>query len=178
MNEEWREIPGLDGHYEASSLGRIRSRARVVIKRHYTGKTVKQVYQARIKEPYTAHGYLRVAVAAGSIKRGMAVHELVLLAFVGPRPGGCVSCHNNGNRYDNRAENLRWDTVLENNRDRVRHGTIPRGESSPTAKLTAAQAAAIRAGEIKRKQALATLGIGNSQFYRIRNGQQWQEGRK
>jgi hypothetical protein len=51
------------------------------------------------------------------------VHQLVLEAFVGPRPRGMESCHNNGNQTDNRLVNLRWDTKSENNLDRVRHGT-------------------------------------------------------
>jgi len=42
------------------------------------------------------------------------VHHLVLEVFVGPRPEGTVACHNNGDGYDNRVRNLRWDTRKAN----------------------------------------------------------------
>lgn len=49
------------------------------------------------------------------------VHQLVLLAFVGPRPDGLFACHNNGNPADNRIENLRYDTPKANQLDRKKH---------------------------------------------------------
>lgn len=64
------------------------------------------------------------------------VHRLVLLAFVGPCPPGMECCHENGVRTDCRLSNLRWDTPTANNRDRARHGTLPRGEKAGSSKLT------------------------------------------
>lgn len=51
------------------------------------------------------------------------VHRAVLETFVGPCPPGMEACHNNGDRTDNRLENLRWDTHQANERDKVNHGT-------------------------------------------------------
>lgn len=42
------------------------------------------------------------------------VHHLVLLAFVGPRPDGMEAIHKNDMQSDNRAENLKWGTHIEN----------------------------------------------------------------
>ena len=42
-------------------------------------------------------------------------------AFTGPCPDGMEACHANGDRSDNRAGNLRWDTVRENANDRISH---------------------------------------------------------
>lgn len=50
------------------------------------------------------------------------IHRLVLEAYVGPCPKGMEACHKNGNPFDNRLSNLRWDTRSENQRDTVRHG--------------------------------------------------------
>jgi DNA invertase Pin-like site-specific DNA recombinase len=47
----------------------------------------------------------------------------VLEAFVGECPPGHECRHLNGNKTDNRVENLAWGTSAENARDRVRHGT-------------------------------------------------------
>ncbi len=69
--------------------------------------------------------------------RHRAVHQVVLEAFIGPRPIGHVAAHNNGVRLDNRLSNLRWATPLENRLDRYRHGTAPtKGGQHVSAKLT------------------------------------------
>lgn len=58
------------------------------------------------------------------------VHQLVLEAFVGPRPEGFVGCHWDDDPSNNRLENLRWDTESANRFDSVRNGTHP--EASKT----------------------------------------------
>jgi HNH endonuclease/Helix-turn-helix domain len=54
--------------------------------------------------------------------RQFYVHQLVLEAFVGPRPLGTEACHNDGDTANNALINLRWDTSGENKRDEYRHG--------------------------------------------------------
>lgn len=51
------------------------------------------------------------------------VHRLVLLAFVGPPPAGCIACHNDGQTDNNTLANLRWDSHRGNAADKERHGT-------------------------------------------------------
>lgn len=77
-------------------------------------------------------------------RRASKVHRLVLEAFVGPAPKGCVACHNNGDPTDNRVGNLRWDTVVNNHADKVRHGTQRMGEQVYAAKITTAIAREIK----------------------------------
>lgn len=71
------------------------------------------------------------------------VSHLVLEAFVGPRPEGMFACHNNGDKTDDRLENLRWDTPRNNNLDAIKHGTgknyAHKGEDNGMAKLTQEQ---------------------------------------
>lgn len=69
------------------------------------------------------NGYYMVGVHANGIRRMRTVHSLVLEAFVGPRPEGHEVCHKNGNRLDNRLENLTYGTRSENGFDSVRHRT-------------------------------------------------------
>lgn len=109
MTEEiWRPIPGYAAQYEVSNHGRVRSL------RH--GKV-------RVLSCWaTATGHLKVRVG-GRKTNGKYVHQLVLLAFVGPRPEGMVTRHLDGNPADNRPQNLAWGTQSENNYDAVRHGT-------------------------------------------------------
>lgn len=50
------------------------------------------------------------------------VHRLVLEAFVGPCSPGQEACHANDIGWDNRLDNLRWDTSLANSLDAVING--------------------------------------------------------
>ena len=103
--ETWRVIPGSFNRYYVSDQGRVKSYA---------------VYaEGRILSPgRMTGGHLSVALGRGNSR---CVHELVLSAFVGPRPEGHECLHINGNPSDNRLENLRWGTRSENLRDKVRH---------------------------------------------------------
>lgn len=127
--------------------------------------------------PRLVEGYLRVAHGyRGSVR----VHVLVATAFHGPRPIGMVCRHLNDIKTDNRACNLAWGTVAENNRDAVLNGRAvpPRpspGELQPRAKLTNSQASEIRAryaqGGIRQKDLGAIYGVHQSQISRLLAGQ-------
>ncbi|WP_040828884.1 NUMOD4 motif-containing HNH endonuclease [Nocardia jiangxiensis] len=106
--ERWRSVPGANGTYAVSSLGRVCSlrRRRVHV---MSANTVKS-------------GYRRLSLVVNGRSRSYMVHRLVLLAFVGPPPPGTECCHFDGNPANNRLDNLRWGTRSENMRDRVRHG--------------------------------------------------------
>lgn len=49
---------------------------------------------------------------------GVAVHKVVAISWLGPRPEGLQIDHINRNKRDNRPANLRYVTRLENNRNR------------------------------------------------------------
>ena len=112
--EQWLPVPGYEGKYEASSLGRIRSLD------HYVnaGGGRQRIAKGRVLKPFPAN-YYKVSLSG---RRKCNVHTLVALAFLGPRPEGMEVCHNNGDRFDNRIENLRYDTHAENQLDVRRHG--------------------------------------------------------
>lgn len=101
MTEQWRDVPGYPG-YRVSDLGRV----------HGPRKLLKC-------NPNNT-GYRMAGLSAGYLK---AVHLIVLEAFAGPRPAGAVARHLNGDKQDNRLENLVWGTAKENADDMVRHGT-------------------------------------------------------
>lgn len=68
-------------------------------------------------------GYFRALVVEDGKKRARPVHVLVARAFHGERPPGLQTRHLNGDRSDNRPENLRYGTGSENFGDAVVHGT-------------------------------------------------------
>lgn len=118
--EEWRPVPGYEGYYEVSSLGRVRSLDREVS--HPTVGIVRRKGKVLAQNPLNEDGYLGIGLNRDGIKKKRAVHLLVLEAFTGPRPKGEQACHNDGNNTNNRVENLRWDTPKENVADIKRHG--------------------------------------------------------
>ena len=85
MGEKWRDIPGYEGKYQASTKGRVRSltrRVRVVA--HGTEAT--RVTRGRVLRPgrYCKSGHLSVVLGHGA--SGSPVHRLVALTFLGPPP--------------------------------------------------------------------------------------------
>lgn len=177
MNEVWRPVPGYGGHYEVSSLGRVRVKDRVVEKRSNFagGRIVRQFYKGRLLSPYTSSqlGHQAVHIGIDGKKHSIPVHTLVLMAFVGPRPNGMEACHNNGVANDNRPSNLRWDTHHNNNQDRLRHGTYTRGEEHPEAVLTEQQAREIFERQPSLNDCVRIYGISKTQAFRIKKGQSW-----
>jgi hypothetical protein len=118
--ERWAPIPGCEGHFEVSDLGRVRSMDRILESKN--GRKVR--HRGRLlKLAVSNSGYLYLRLYIGGKGKAQFVHSLVLLAFVGPRPEGMECCHNNGDQLDNRLANLRWGTHGENVLDQERHGT-------------------------------------------------------
>lgn len=71
---------------------------------------------------------------------------------------------------DDRLENLRWDTVSGNMRDRILHGTQCRmfGEQNPLTKISEENVIAIRMSTGRLKDTAIAFGISEAQVSRIR----------
>lgn len=167
VHEEWRPVKGYEGQYEVSSLGRVRSLDRTVVRNGKERQLKSRILGCNVTSK-NSPGYPTV----GLNHRTAYVHHLVLEAFAGPRPPRHEACHCNGIRTDNRAANLRWDTPSANQNDRVTHGTSNRGERCGSAKLTEAQVIEIlrspeRGYEIAKRFGLAQQTICNIRKRRI-----------
>lgn len=81
-------------------------------------------------------GYLRVSLGAGADRY---IHRLVVQSFRGPIPPGMQVRHLDGDRTNNRLENLKVGTPSENESDKLRHGTRPVGENHVNSRLTTEQ---------------------------------------
>ena len=69
-------------------------------------------------------GHLKVRLFRDGKVFRFFVHVLVLEAFVGPRPQGLVCRHLDGDKRNNRVDNLKWGTHAENWEDRRRHAGL------------------------------------------------------
>lgn len=115
MTERWKDIPGYEGRYFISDHGRVKSVRYVKSRKEYTTRYLKLRPGKK--------GHLRVSLLVdGVAHEHRVVHQLVLEAFVGPRPLGAHGLHWDDNPENNHVSNLRWGTGSENMYDRVRNG--------------------------------------------------------
>jgi hypothetical protein len=96
MTEEiWKAVPGYEGRYEVSSLGRVRSLTRknpIIMKPGNNG-----------------NGYQTVNMTddEGGLKKRY-IHRLVALTFLGPEPEDKEVNHIDGDKENNAVSNLQW----------------------------------------------------------------------
>lgn len=100
--EKWEWIPGFEGHYQASTCGRIRSRKTG----HCRLMSLKYNKQC---------GYYYVILHKDNVAYTRSVHRLVAKTFL-PNPDDLPQVnHINEIKTDNNVENLEWCTAHENN---------------------------------------------------------------
>jgi len=143
----YRDVPGWPG-YAVGSDGSVWSC-------HVPYKPYTDPARWQERKPVRwSNGYRVVRLRDRGRTQLLSVHRLVLLAFPGPCPDGWQARHLDGDRGNNRLENLAWGTPEENYTDRARHGKEARGERIGTSRLTEATVREIRrlyaAGATKR----------------------------
>lgn len=177
LTEEWRPVVGYEGLYEVSSLGQVRSLARKTYGQRGSRDLPQKVLKQR--SPLSPNGnqrYPYVGLCKSGVKKTAHVHRIVLAAFVGERPIGMQARHLNGNPEDNRINNLAWGTKLENEADRKKHGTVPRGLGHRKAKLSEAQvleAVEMRKRGISIAKIAAAFGVWPRAIDQIVKGESW-----
>lgn len=119
IEEEWRDIPGMEGRYQVSNFGRVRSLDQEWLQKSRLGKLHSHKKKGKVLRPgRMSSGHLSVSL--GKTLGSRTVHSLVMLAFVGPPPDGMEICHGDGDPANNHLSNLRYDTRAENCMDEYR----------------------------------------------------------
>lgn len=158
----YRAIPGYP-KYAVNERGTVVSHAR--------GK------RRRLRIYRDGRGYPVVTLYRDGKGTMVNVHRIVLAAFVGPCPDGLEVRHLDGNRENNRLDNLAYGTHAENYADRIRHGTDNSGERNGKAKLTDADVRAARDMRLRDGMSLAEigriLGVDARTISRAVNGECW-----
>ena len=109
MNEIWKDIPGFEGLYQASTLGRIRSVDAVKKYRWGNGTEISYHHKGKVLKPYPqARGYLTVTLYKDGVEEFWFVHRLVAITFL-ENPKGYISVSfRDKNKNNTKLENLRW----------------------------------------------------------------------
>lgn len=105
--EIWKDIPGYEGRYQASSCGRIWS-----------------IHHNRIlTNKRTGKGYRAVTLCKDGEKRRFYIHRLVALCFLAPPDNARREVnHIDLDKTNNHASNLEWVTRSDNFEHAYRNG--------------------------------------------------------
>lgn len=170
--EEFRPVPGFPNH-RVSNFGRVQ-------RKKTPGKKWPDpdnfVWRDCI-DGVAGDGYRAVRLTHNGRCVARYVHRLILEAFVCPCPPGMECRHLDGNRTNNRLDNLAWGTPCQNTGDKRRHGTVKRGEGIGTAKLTVGdieEMRRMRAAGVPRGEIAERFGVQPTQVSRVVLGSNWQ----
>lgn len=117
--------------------------------------------------------YRGVAIRLNGATVRANVHSLIAEAFIGPRPDGMQVRHGDGNGHNNHVLNLCYGTQIENEADKLQHGTHQHGERNPSAKLSnedAGEIRRLRSEGVSLKVIADQFGVRESTVSRIANG--------
>ena len=151
MSRQWRSVPGFK-NYEVSDTGVVKGQRGV------------------LKPQICRNGYLNVWLYPNGWKSKRyckGIHQLVLLAFVGPPNKEEETRHLDDNKRNNNLTNLCYGTKRENTQDRLRAGT------NGGQKLNRRAAENIRSSQKTGKIIARQLGISESLVSMIRSGKRW-----
>lgn len=162
------EFPG----YRFGSMGTVESRWIRGSKNSRLGENWREVKARENK----IRKYLYVTLKTPEGRKHMRVNVLILWAFTGSRPEGLEATHKDGNRLDNRLDNLEWKTHASNIADKFEHGTMVMGEQVWNAKLKEFQIPEIKAlasnGNSSRFIA-SQYGVSDTLIRKILKGERW-----
>ena len=118
--EEWKNIPGYEGIYEASTHGRIRT---CLGKTTSSARFAKRVWKQRVLKQKVARnkkGRLdaRVSLWKDGKEKTWLVARLVAMTWCAGYGEGLTVNHKDGNTTNNVASNLEWLSLKDN----IRHG--------------------------------------------------------
>lgn len=168
VTEEWRPIPGYEGLYSVSNLGRFR---------HETSGCNKRA-GVPIVGTDNGTGYRMVSVTnLLGVGASVGVHRLVALAFIGPCPWAREVNHIDGVRDNNRLENLEYVTRGQNIRHayRVTGNKTPvmmKGPANPACKLSFRDVLEIRRRFTTESgsELAAEFGVSRNHIYVVARG--------
>ena len=123
----WKPVVGFEGYYAVSNTGEVMSLRK----------------NRRLKLAIDRYGYPKVVLTVHGKSFYYTVHRLVAMAFV-PNPDGKETVnHINEDKTDNRAENLEWLSIQENDNHGTRNHRMALAKSkrpiiciSPDGKIT------------------------------------------
>lgn len=119
--EIWKDIPNYEGLYQASNLGKIRSLDHKIMQKGVNGKLIVHKYKGKILKGWIQNtGYLTVSLN----NKKYSAHRLIAITFLEQEKGKNIVNHIDGNKLNNRVDNLEWCDHKHNFDEAVRLNLI------------------------------------------------------
>lgn len=156
--ERWRWVVGYEGLYLVSDLGRVFSIPR-------------ETTSGGLVTPVVRNGYQIVCLSRHGETVKRQVHRIELEAFIGLPKDGYQANHIDGNRSNNRLDNLEWVTQQEN----IEHELYVLGNIYPRQKLTQEDVRAIRTSLKSNRELAQEYGVSYSTIQNARTGKSYRK---
>jgi predicted XRE-type DNA-binding protein len=171
MKEIWKDIKGYEGYYQVSSLGNVKSLYRIDIKGQ---KRCERILKLSLKHT----GYLNVNLSKDCIKKYYRVHRLVAFAFLENPMNKPQVNHKNGEKTDNKVENLEWCTGSENTIHSFKNKLqpLPLGTKNSQSKLSESDVLEIKKlllKKVKQKEIAKIFEISIPSVSNIKRNKNW-----
>lgn len=172
--EEWRDIPGYEGLYQASTYGRIKSYSRTWL----SGRWVYRTIPERVMNPSVDRkGYYIIGLRRDGKQKMSKAHRLVAMTFI-PNPDNKPQVnHKDTNKKNNYVDNLEWATNGEN----MQHAhdnklmNLRVGEKHPQAKLNNKQVLEILNINRPHHEIAKLFGVSRATIQRIKKQIGWKQ---
>ena len=173
--EIWKSVKGFECYYSVSNTGRVKSLKRVVS--HDEGKG-QRVIKERIITNWMSNGYHNVSFSVDGKVSKHKVHRLVAMAFIDNPENKYTVNHIDGNKTNNKVNNLEWATLSENNKHAYNTGLFTTfGENQPTSILKYDEVKKIRelykTGDYFHRELAVMFGVGRRHIGDIINNKRW-----
>lgn len=162
--EVWKKIPNYPDYY-VSNLGRVKS---------------CRCSDSKILSPADSRGYKVVTLLNHQGQKVVPVHRVLLKAFVGDPPSDSKNRvnHINGDRGDNRLENLEWSThkdCFDRKPEPVKWRDTPPSERDPhsSSKLSKDDVIYIKDSDETHKSLSEKFDVSMQTIHRIKSGKTW-----
>lgn len=167
----WADVKGYEGIYTVSDHGDVKSLSRSVPHSYSGTITISE----RILRPGPCGcGYLQVNLAKDGVNKAAKVHRLVAEAFIPNTDNKPQVNHKNGDKADNRVENLEWVSASGNIRHAYDSGYHDQ-HLAKMRKLTDEQVRLIRSSKQPHSAIAFEYGVSQSTVQAIKQHKRYKE---
>lgn len=114
--EKWKPIKNYEKLYQVSNYGRIkRSYREYTLFNYLTKRENKRIVKEKILKGTTNKGYKRICLTKDKKEKNLFIHRLVAEVFIPNPQNKPFINHIDGNKQNNKVDNLEWCDYDENN---------------------------------------------------------------